>query len=218
MSGGGNRRPIFDRVQAIREMPEPTTKKLLRSFLGTANFYKQYVRNYSDIAFPLTELTKNCHANTIKFSDTERKAFNDLKQALCNYTMLYTAKYDRGFILRTDSSAYAVGACLSQLDDEGVEHPVAFVSAKLTETQRRRAIIDNEAWALLYALQKLDVYVYMSRVTVYMDHDPLHYITHSLPHSPRLTRWQLALQRYDLDIHYIRGQDNVVSDCLSRVI
>jgi len=198
-------------------MPEPTTKKLLRSFLGTANFYKGYVKNYSAISYPLTELTKDKYAFNIKFNDEQRKAFNDLKDALSNFTLLHSAKYDRPFILRTDSSAYAVGACLSQLDDEGVEYPVAFVSAKLTETQRKRAIIENEAWSLLYALQKLDVYVYSSKVICYMDHNPLQYIINSLPHSPRLTRWSLSLQRYDLEIRYIKGSDNIISDCLSRL-
>ena len=95
--------------------------------------------------------------------------------------------------------------------------PIAFVSAKLSETQQKRAIIENEAWALLYALQKLDVYVYSSRVIVYMDHNPLQYIINSLPHSPRLTRWMLSLQRYDLEIRYIKGEDNTISDCLSRL-
>ena len=171
--GSGLCQPIFDRVQAIREMPEPSTKKLLRSFLGTANFYKNYVRNYSAIAFPLTELTRDRQANNIKFNDAQRKAFNDLKDALSNYTLLHTARYDRPFILRTDSSAYAIGACLSQLDDDGTEYPIAFESAKLSETQRKRAIIENEAWALLYSLQKLDVYIYSSKIIAYMDHNPL---------------------------------------------
>ncbi len=199
-------------------MPEPTTKKLLRSFLGTCNFYKNYVKNYSAISFPLTELTKDKFSNNISFNDTERKAFNDLKNALCNFTLLHSAKYDRDFILRTDASAYAIGACLSQLDDQGVEYPVAFVSAKLNETQRRRPIIENEAFALLYALQKLDVYIYLSKIRVFMDHNPLHYIINSLPTSPRLCRWALALQRYDLDIQYIKGSENIISDCLSRVV
>src|SRR6266516_1418223 len=197
--GSGLHCPIFDRVEAIRQMPEPTTKKLLRSFLGTANFYKNYVKNYSAISCHLSELTKNNYPNNLKFNDIQRKAFNDLKDALCNFTLLHSAKYDRPFILRTDASAYAIGGCLSQLDDEGTEYPIAFVSAKLSETQRKRAIIENEAWALLYSLQKLDVYVYASKNHVFMDHNPLSYIINSLATSPRLTRWSLTLQRWDLE-------------------
>ena len=106
---------------------------------------------------------------------------------------------------------------MSQLDDDGVEYPVAFVSAKLSELQQQRPIIENEGYALLYALQKLDVYVYSSKIICYMDHNPLQYLINSLPLSPRLTRWVLALQRFDLEIRYIKGVDNIISDCLSRI-
>ncbi len=214
--GSQIRQPILDRVKAIRDMPEPSTKKLLRSFLGCIGFYKQYIKNYSLLALPLTELTKDRYSNTVKFNDAQRQAFVNLKEALCNFTTLHAPRYDRSFILRTDASCEAVGGCLSQLDDEGKEFPIAFVSAKLTESQRLRPIIENEAFALIYCLKRLDVYIYQSKLDVYMDHNPLQYIANSLPHSPRLTRWSLSLSRYDLKIHYIQGRFNVVADALSR--
>src|SRR5260221_12399841 len=124
--GSQTRQPFLDRVEAIRKMPEPTTKKLLRSFLGCIGFYKQYVKKISLLALPLTEFTKDRYSNTVRFNDVQRKAFIDLKEALCNFTVLHSPKNDRGFILRTDASSEAVGGCLSQIDYNGLEYSITF--------------------------------------------------------------------------------------------
>src|SRR6267154_1020659 len=214
--GSGTRIPLLDKIEAIKNIEEPKTKKALRSFLGCSAFYRGYVKNFSTIALPLTDLTKNNCPNTISFNDAQRKSFNDLKLTLCNFTSLHAPTYDRDFILRTDASERAIGAVLSQLDDEDHEFPVAFVSAKLTESQCLWPTIQKEAFSLIFALKKLDVYVFASTVEVFMDHNPLLYVFGCVPQCPRLSRWALALSRYNLHINHVSGRLNVVADFLSR--
>ena len=131
---------IFDQVKTASR-PEPTKKRPLRGFLSTAQINKNYVKIYSEIAFYSTEFTRDKISKQINFNNEQKKALVDFKNAFSNYTLLFTVRYDRKFFLRTDSSAYKIGGCLKQLDDEGIEHPIAFVSVKLLELQRKISLI-----------------------------------------------------------------------------
>ena len=99
---------------------------------------------------------------------------------------MHTPRYDRHFIIHTDASDTAVGDCLSQIDDDGVEVPIAFCSAKLAATQLARPIIEKEAYSILYCLSKFDVFVFNSRIELFTDHNPLQYVILTLPQGPRL--------------------------------
>jgi RNase H-like domain found in reverse transcriptase len=214
--GSGTRSVIQSKVEAIKIIPEPHNKKLLRSFLGMCAFYRVYIPHYSEIALPLTELTKNRQSNNISFNETQRAAFLELKDKLCKSTTLYSPKSDRPFIVRTDASDYAVGACVAQIDDEGQERPIAFASAKLTEVQCRWSTIEKEAYAVIFALQRFDIIIFGAVIHLYTDNNPLKYLAACVPKSAKLTRWSLSLTRYDIQVNHIHGKDNVTADCLSR--
>jgi hypothetical protein len=214
--GSGTRSVIQSKVEAIKIIPEPHNKKLLRSFLGMCAFYRNYIPKYSELALPLTELTKNRQVTNIHFNEVQRAAFIMLKEKLCNSTTLYSPRNDKPFIIRCDSSEYAVGACVAQIDEIGQERPIAFASAKLSEVQRRWSTIEREAYAVIFALQRFDVIVYGSSIVLYTDHNPLQYLAACIPKSAKLTRWSLSLTRYDITVKHIHGKDNVTADCLSR--
>ncbi|GBN50038.1 Transposon Ty3-I Gag-Pol polyprotein [Araneus ventricosus] len=88
---------------------------------------------------------------------------------------------------------------------------------KLTPTQMRWATIEREAYAVLEALKKYDTWVFGARIQVISDHNPLTYLTQETPHSAKLTRWSLALQRYDVTISYRKGSMHGNADSLSRL-
>lgn len=119
------------------------------------------------------------------------------------------------FCLATDASERAIAACFSQVVDEE-ERPIAFLSKRLTHAQAKWAVIEREAYAVVWALSKLDMWVYAKPVTVKTDHNPLVFLARSASSSARLTRWALALQKYELTVRHIRGEMNVVADTLSR--
>jgi hypothetical protein len=213
------RRPCNDKIQAILEIPEPTTPKQLRSFLGVCNYYREYVPDYSRIAVPLTEMTRPSQGRKIVFSDAQRKAFLKLKQQLGAATLLYTPDPQKPYLIFTDSSDFAVGAVLAQEFPESVvPHPIAFASAKLSQVQSRWSTIERESFGIIFSLRKFDYLIYGKKIVLYTDHNPLTFLTASVPHSSKLMRWALALSRYDITIAHIQGKLNQISDFLSRNI
>jgi len=218
MVGSGEIAVVESKVDAIKNIPEPRTKKLLRSFLAMCSYYRSFLPSFSDVAYPLTELTKGGKVGLINFTEQERTAFYALKDKLCSSEVLGTPRYDRPFQIQCDASDYAVGCCLSQLDDEGRERPLAFASVKFTEVQRRWSVLEKESYAVVYALRQFDVIVFNSKVVVFTDHNPLTYMVNNTPKSAKATRWAIGLSRYDLEIRHKSGKKNTNADCLSRVI
>ena len=218
MVGSGEIQVVDSKVEAICNIPEPTNKKLLRSFLGMAGYYRSFIHNYSQIALPLTEMTKNRQTARFLLNDEQRQSFEELKRCLCNAPVLHQLDYDKDFIIQTDASEYAIGGCLAQLDDTGREYPLAFYSAKMTEVQRRWSVIEKESFACIYALKQFDALVFGFNIVLYTDHNPLKYMVDSTLRSAKLTRWALSLQRYSVTVKHKAGKDNLNADCFSRLI
>ncbi|GFS68635.1 retrovirus-related Pol polyprotein from transposon opus [Trichonephila clavipes] len=166
---------------------------------------------------PLTELTKNRVPNIIPWNEVAEQAFTKLKAQLVKAPSLYTPDLSKPYQLYTDVSATAIGACLSQNDEKGKENPIAFFSKKLTETQTRWATIEREAYAVIEALKRFDSWIFGAEIEVISDHNPLTYLTLTTPQSAKLTRWALALQRYNIAISYRKGVKHGNADALSRL-
>jgi len=119
------------------------------------------------------------------------------------------------FVIYVDASNFAVGACMTQVSEEG-ERPVSFASCKFNNTQERWATIHKEAYAALWALQKFKHWIFGRNVIVYSDHNPITFLTEAAPKSAKLMRWALAIQELDVTFRYRKGSTNVVAYCLSR--
>ena len=137
-----------------------------------------------------------------------------MKSILCHYPVLRAPDFDKPFILAVDAIGVGAGAVLLLVSEDGVEHPVSYFSKKFNKAQKNYSVVEKELLAILLALQHFAVYVppYGPPVKVYSDHHPLQFL------GQRLTRWSLLLQEYDLDVHHIKGRNNVMADCLSREV
>jgi hypothetical protein len=122
------------------------------------------------------------------------------------------------FNVFADSSDYCVGGILTQTSMEGHEKPVAFASSKLTVTQQRWAIVEKEAYACLWALQKFKHWIFGSRVTLYSYHNPLTLLTDTSPKSAKLMQWALSLQQFDIIFKFRAGCLMEAAVCLSRMV
>jgi hypothetical protein len=111
-----------------------------------------------------------------------------------------------------------VGGCLSQTGEDGAEHPIAFHSQKLSQSQMAWSTIEREAYSVIASLKKFNYIIFGAHVTVYSDHNPLTYIVGCASKSARLTRWSLALEEHNLSFKYRSGKMNTVADYLSRPI
>ncbi len=170
--GQGQVRPVAQKVQAIVDFHVPHMKRELRRFLGMAGYYSAFCRNFSDVVLPLTNLLRS--SQKFLWSDECQQAFKSVKALLCSAPVLSAPYYLRGFKIEVDSSATGAGAVLLQDDDDGVEHPVAYFSKKLSH-QKNYSMIEKEALALLLSLQHFEVYVGSSSIPVliFTDHNPL---------------------------------------------
>ena len=227
--GNGQQKPIPGKVAAIEHWEKPKTVSELRAYLGFCHYYSGYIKMYAEYAAPMTTMLKGNREETKKGSkkalvwDADSDlAFEGMKQALLSAVGLHLVDPDRGFVLRTDASDYAVDAVLEQVLDDGRHVPVAFWSRVLAEGQRRTwTPREKEAYAIVMALRKWAGYIALHPVTVCTDHQSLqswhkeHVDTPSGPASRR-ARWHETLAKFDLTVVYIPGKDNTVADCLSR--
>lgn len=214
--GHGHISPVTAKVEAIMEFPQPESKKELMRFLGMVSFYRKFCKNFSCVAVPLTKLLEKgqCYV----WSDEQQEAFIKLKGLLMSTPVLAAPDFFKPFKLATEACDSGIGAVLLQEYQDGIEHPVAYYSKKLTKSQRNYSTIEKETLALIMALNHFNVYINSAEqpTTVYTDHNPIVFIHKVKDHNQRLLRWSLILQEYNLNIQHIRGKDNIIADALSR--
>ena len=156
--------------------------------LGILNFFRSHIPGYAEIAKPLTDALSSKKGQThFQLTNDARKAFEVLKQLVCQAPVLVPPKYGEPYHLYTDSSLYAVGCCLSQIDELGNEHPIAYGSHKLTPIQSNWSTIEREAFAILWALNRFHDIIFGAHVVIKCDHDPLKYLLQNTTQSPKLT-------------------------------
>ena len=210
-------RVMEDKIDAVSDWPVPTTIRELRAFLGLAGYYRRFVKGFSGIALPLTELTRNVTHRRLQWGPRQQLAFIELKRALQVTPVLALPDPVLPFVVNCDASGYAVGAVLQQDRGSGLQ-PVAFLSKKLTGAESRYPVHEQELLAIITALTTWRHYLSgtSSPVRVRTDHKSLiHFQTQPML-SGRQTRWLETLADYDYVIEYVRGEDNGVADALSR--
>ena len=129
--GDGIVKPEEVKTEAVKSFAIPQTKKDIRAFLGLSGYYRKFIRNYATIATSLTDLTKKSMPDTVTWTEDCQKAFNQLKEALASKPVLHNPDFKKEFILQKDASKTGIGYILSQHNDQGEEHPVAYGSRKL---------------------------------------------------------------------------------------
>ena len=184
--------------------------------MGLVGYYQKFIKDFSSIAAPLTNLTKKDVPNKLPWTDTHQNSFETLKAALTKESTLMAPDPNREFTLQTDASTSGVGAILSQKDCQGVVRPVAYYSRKLLKREARYSITELECLAIVNATKHFAVYLLGNKFTVETDHAALKFLTSMCNGGPRLTRWALSLQPYNFEISYRKGVDNGNADGLSR--
>ena len=131
--GDGLVKPEINKLEAVEKFPVPKTKKEVRSFLGLTGYYGRFIKDYSAMAVPLTNLTRKKYPETVVWTDECDKAFNALKSMLISSPVLSSPDFEKTFIIKTDASNFGVGAVHSQTDADCLEHPIAYFSHKLLD-------------------------------------------------------------------------------------
>ncbi|CAM4665453.1 unnamed protein product [Caretta caretta] len=151
--GQGTINPLQAKVDAIQKWPVPKSKKQVQSFLGLAGYFRRFVPQYSQIAAPLTDLTKKKQPNAVRWTKACQKAFNQLKATLMSDPVLRAPDFDKPFLVTTDVSEHGVRAVLMQEGSDQEFHPVVFLNKKLSERESNWSVSEKECYAIVYALK-----------------------------------------------------------------
>ena len=135
------------KVKAILEWPVPKNVKDIQAFLGFANFYRRFIEDFSGIVKPMTSLLRK--DAPWKWTQAEEESFKTLKDRFTNAPVLVMPDMTKQFIVEADASDFATGAVLSQKQDDGKIHPIAFMSKSLNDAERNYEIYDKELLAVI---------------------------------------------------------------------
>ena len=183
---------------------------LLKSFLGLANYYRRFIKGFSEIASPLNALTKK----GVKFF-WSAVAFDRLKRALISAPVLAFPNFDEQFLLYVDAGSTGIGFALAQVEN-GKKVVTAYNGRGLNQAERNYTTTEREAHALVEGIKKFQPYLHADRkFEVYRNHSSLRWLM-NYDATGRLARWALLLQQYNFEIIHRPGCQNGNADALSR--
>lgn len=206
--------PDESKIQVLKTMSPPKNLKEVKSFIAFCSYYRKFVKNFAQIALPLTKLTKkDVH---FRWTSQEQAAFEQLIHCLTNPPVLQFPDFTKTFNISPDASLFSIGAILSQ-GPIGKDLPIAYASKTLSKAESNWSVTDRECYSIIYALRHFHPYVYGRRVKIFSDHRPLTWLFKNKNLNSRLFRWSLEIGQYDYEIIYRKGANNP-ADHLSRII
>jgi len=206
-----------NRVDNVLNFPKPNTQQELKSFLGFVTYFHEHIKNYSIIVAPLHNMLHGYNKKIkriLTWDETTNTALYEITDAIRCCPTLFFIDATSPIFLYTDASDFGIGAYLYQIRD-GKECPIQFISKAFKREQLRWDTPEKEAYAIFYALKKLEHLLRDVHFTLKTDHKNLTFLHKT--HTGKVERWKMAIQEYDFDMEFIPGQYNIVADILSRI-
>ena len=207
--------PLPEKLESIVKMPVPQNAKQVKQFLGLVGYYRKFVPHFSDIARPLTQLTRKNEG--FNWSTECDKCFHMLKDYLQEAPILRYPDPTANYILYTDASKYTYAGVLTQSID-GTDHPVAYTSGLFRGSQLNWAALTKEAYAIYMSVKKLSFYLDSAQITLRSDHLPLKKFLEKNTMNAKVNNWAVELESQNINFEFIAGTKNVLADTLSRLI
>jgi len=198
------------KLSMITEWPTPTNVTDVRRFLGFANYYRRFIKNYAGMAAPLTDLTRA--ESKWCWTLLEQRAFNELKRALLSEPVLVAPDENKIFDIKVDAGPFAIGGVLEQ---DG--HPIAYEYHRLSSAEEKYSQYEKEFLAALVCLRKWKHYIEGRQFRLHTDNSGLVQLlkTQKDPHH-RIARWLDEFSLWSPDIIHVEGKVNV-ADAPSRL-
>ena len=209
-------KPLERNVEKIMNFPVPTNKKELERFIGLASYYRKFIQNFAKQTYNMNRLkSKNIDFN---FDENCQKEFDFIKKTISSYPTIAHPDNSKPYILHTDASNQGLGGTLSQIGDDGLEHPIGFISRSLNPCEKNYSTTEKELLAAQWCMKKYKHLLFGQRFDLYTDHQALRGIFNNKSDdvSSRIVRLLSKTTDYHPNIIYKKGKDNVVADALSR--
>lgn len=203
--------PDPTKSEVMKNYPQPKNADEVRRFVAFANYYRKFIQNFAAITCPLNKLLRK--DIPFVFDKDCVSSFETLRKLLASPEILQFPNFDEDFILRTDASGYAIGAVLSNYDDQ----PIAYASRALNKAEKNYSTIEKELLAIVWSVQHYRPYLFGRHFNILTDHRPLVYLFSLKEPSSRLTKFRLLLEEYNFTVTYTKGKDNGTADALSRI-
>ena len=204
--------PSTRKVEAVHNFPVPTTVTEVRRFLGLAGYMRRFIKSFSSIAAPLTDLLKK--ERDFKWTNEHQTAFETLKTALTSAPVLAIYDNSRPCNLYTDASKLGIGAVLTQ-GEKGDERPIAYFSQRMNHQQANYSASELECFAVVRAIDHFEVYL-DKPFKLYTDHSALKWLFNHRKPTGKLFRWSIALSAKSFEIIHRPGSTLAHADALSR--
>src|SRR5258705_1972809 len=185
------------KVQGVTDWLQPAKVKDVQSFIGFMNFYRRFIRNFSEITRPLHMLTRK--SKNWLWGAAEQQAFDALKNTVTSTPMLAFPSKSGLFQLECNTSNFATGAVLSQQQEDGLFHPIGFMLKSFSNAERNYQIHDKEMLAIMHMLEEWRHFLEGSnqKFEIHMDHKNLSYFREAHKLNHRQAQWSLYLSRFD---------------------
>jgi len=205
-----------EKVEGVLNWPTPRNVKKVQKFLGLANYYRRFIKDFAKIAAPLHVLVRK--EQKWKWEKEQEEAFGKLKEAFMMEPVLAIPDIDREMRVEADASDYATGRVLSLKGEDGKWRPVAFISKSLNTTERNYEIHDKEMLAVIRCLEAWRHYLEGAKLEfeIWTDHKNLQYFMTSQKLNRRQARWALYLSRFSFTLKHVPGKSMGKADGLSR--
>jgi hypothetical protein len=210
-----------EKMISFGEFKKPVDTTGIRRFLGSINYFRRFFKDLAKTALPLYKLGQGKKKAKVYWDKATYNAFEQLKAQAAEDIELRWPTSEGELLLFTDASEGCIGGWLGQrqgekdADDEDVITPIHFFSKALSPSQRKWSVSDKEAFAILYGVLHLHQMLAGRKFTVFTDHKALLYMEKESA-SEKVERIKLKLSRYDITYQYIKGEDNIIADSLSR--
>ncbi|UYV79843.1 hypothetical protein LAZ67_18000901 [Cordylochernes scorpioides] len=208
-------KPDPGKVKSIQDFPRPDTVKKVRQFMGLANYYRKFVKDFSKISFPLVRLTRK--NQPFIWNEEVEESFAKLKMALSTKPVLAIYNPDYPSKVYTDAYKYGIGAILTQIGPDNEEHVIAYYSKTLQPHQENYSAYEMECLAVIQATDHLHVYIENQPFEIITDHAALQWLFTMKKPKPKYFRWILSLSSKSCNIVHRSGKQQTHVDALSRL-